>query len=277
MVELEDAKKSGNIVQMKDVAQRARQTIDSMIVTFSSEESRRTLCTPRFDISSAVFIKNDISYDKWNDYVRSLPALSVPFPEFWMIWGWYDGDRDASFASRLKQSSRQDGSGLLSIETFVDIPGKNSATEEQLVIKIEGELELNAEMKATEIRTEGNDIILFIPLLHSLALLGCRNVKTTEAIAPRQLRRQVMRTHGVALCSYHIVTIGNNKSKSQARPDGGGHRGISICRGHFKTYDEHGLFGSRKGTWWWQSTARGGYEDGVTVRDYVLDRTVVAD
>lgn len=275
ILEVEEAMKSGSLPRMKQIVQKARERLDKMLSSFSKEESKRALQTPRFDISDAVFLKSDVPYERWDEYVKSLPALCVPFSEFWMTWAWRDEDRAANteFASHLRHTKHEDGSSTLNIQTYIDLPSKGNISEkEEIILRIEGDLELDDFMKGLKINTKESDIIMFVPLLHSLALLGCRNVKTVEVNPPRQIRRRTQQTHGVALCSYRVVIIGNGKSANYSHHEGGGKQGVSICRGHFKTYDEHGLFGNRKGTWWWQNHARGNYESGVVVRDYVVTR-----
>lgn len=45
---------------------------------------------------------------------------------------------------------------------------------------------------------------------------------------------------------------------------------LSICRGHFKNFEEKGLFGKYKGTYWWNEQVRGSVKSGTVVKDYRL-------
>ena len=47
-------------------------------------------------------------------------------------------------------------------------------------------------------------------------------------------------------------------------------KALHICRGHFKDYSKHGLFGKYKGLYWWDSHVRGSTEEGVVVKDYAV-------
>jgi len=141
MLEIEEAKASKDLLRLKQVANQLRDRLSKAFSSFSDEEAKRTLRTPRFDISSAVFLKNDIPYEQWDEYVRSLPALCIPFSEFWMIWGWRseDGGKDTDFASRLWRNPKEDGSSVIGIETYVDLPSTGNLTEqEEIIMRIDG-------------------------------------------------------------------------------------------------------------------------------------------
>ena len=45
---------------------------------------------------------------------------------------------------------------------------------------------------------------------------------------------------------------------------------LHICRGHFKDYREHGLFGKLKGLYWWNMHIRGTAKQGMVVKDYMM-------
>lgn len=240
---------------------------------FNHVEAAKILKTPRFDISDA-FIKADIP-DSQEDYFAKLPSLAIPFPEFWIEWQWSGDNRTAHFCCRIVSSyPLEDGYVRLKMTTFAWLPRDDK--QDESCLKYEATAFLSADRKIERLLVEGehtkSEGILMFPCIHAMALLGCKNVKTTEMRAPRPLRRNVERTFGVALCSYRVVTIvqGKKQRGSEVSKHHAGGRAMSICRGHFKTYDEHGLFGNKKGTWWWQDHVRGEYECGVVVKDYAL-------
>lgn len=45
---------------------------------------------------------------------------------------------------------------------------------------------------------------------------------------------------------------------------------LHMCRGHFKDYRDHGLFGRHKGVYWWDQHARGDARSGLVVKDYKI-------
>lgn len=47
-------------------------------------------------------------------------------------------------------------------------------------------------------------------------------------------------------------------------------RALHICRGHFKTYQDQGLFGKHKGTFWVPMHLRGTAEEGIVRKEYKI-------
>jgi hypothetical protein len=50
-------------------------------------------------------------------------------------------------------------------------------------------------------------------------------------------------------------------------------RALHICRGHFRTYEEHGLFGKYYGTFWIPQMLRGNPEHGIVDKNYEVHAT----
>lgn len=249
----------------------------NMYCQFSLAEAAEILTTPRFDISDS-FRKADIPNSQ-DEYFPKLPALAIPFPKFWVEWKWIDDKGEAHFCCQVvAHDPCEDGSIRLSLTGFTWLP-TNSSTVENACLKDIATARLSADRKIESLDYDGDkktEGMLLYPCIHAMALLGCKNVTTQEMRAPRPLRRSTERTFGVALCSYHVVTIlhGKRGTRTMAGGSQGTSRALSICRGHFKTYDDHGLFGNKKGTWWWQDHVRGDYEKGVVVKDYALTANV---
>jgi hypothetical protein len=51
------------------------------------------------------------------------------------------------------------------------------------------------------------------------------------------------------------------------------HQALHICRGHFKDYRQHGLFGKLKAIFWWDQALRGSEGDGVIQKTYKVTPT----
>ena len=73
---------------------------------------------------------------------------------------------------------------------------------------------------------------------------------------------------------YHVLEI--EPLKRILRTEGkseetGLKRALHICRGHFKDYREHGLFGKFKDIYWWDSQVRGNLSEGIVNKDYSVD------
>jgi hypothetical protein len=248
--------------------------MNSFYCEFTRPEAAKILSTPRFDINDA-FMKADIPSSQ-EEYFAKLPSLAVPFPEFWIEWKWIDEKHTAHFCCRITSSDPlEDGSLRLSMTSFIWMPScekdNNTCLRHQATAFLSPSRKI--ERLVFEGQTKKPEATLLFPCIHAMALLGCKNVTTHEVHAPRPMRRNVERTFGVALCSYRVVTIvpGKRTLVSQSNVKGAP-RAMSICRGHFKTFDDHGLFGYKKGTWWWQGHVRGEYERGVIVKDYAIAR-----
>lgn len=110
------------------------------------------------------------------------------------------------------------------------------------------------------------------PLLLSVSFLHCRNVvmRQSESAGPR--RKRCVARHGVEPVRYYSLEI--QAMREVLRAEGGmlgGERlprALHICRGHFKTYQDLGLFGKYKGTFWVPMHLRGTAEEGVVKKEY---------
>ncbi len=113
--------------------------------------------------------------------------------------------------------------------------------------------------------------------LWSVQFLHCKNI-TLREVVPSQPRVMVTgRKHGAPkkLVRYHVLDI--EPMRRVLRGEGGmGERGegvkqaLHVCRGHFKDYRQRGLFGKRKGLFWWDQHARGDVKVGIVEKDYAV-------
>jgi len=106
------------------------------------------------------------------------------------------------------------------------------------------------------------------PALLATSLMHCKNVKTVprgKGTTPGK------RNHNPCKFTYKVLDI--EPMKQVLRTEGksesvGLRRALHICRGHFKDYTEHGLFGRNKGIYWWDSAVRGNIDAGIVLKDY---------
>lgn len=115
-------------------------------------------------------------------------------------------------------------------------------------------------------------------VLLALSFMHCRNVHRrvepdpwapppiTPGQKPTRRQRQPRKT-------YHILEIEAMKevvSSAGGPATEGGRKALHICRGHFKTYEQKGLFGNPRlrGTWWWPMHLRGAKGRGFVDKDY---------
>lgn len=113
------------------------------------------------------------------------------------------------------------------------------------------------------------------PGLLTLSFLHCRNVTRTVNTPPPALNKKHRRNHGVDLVRYHTREI--QPFRKILRREGGMsagtplERALHICRGHFRTYRERGLFGRYQGTFWIPMHVRGSAGEGMVVIDYCVE------
>ena len=114
--------------------------------------------------------------------------------------------------------------------------------------------------------------LLLAPFALTLSFMHCKNVEM-ERHDPPPLSRILERRGIKPRVRYHTLVI--EPMKQVLRREGqsestGFKRALHICRGHFKDYSKHGLFGKYKGMYWWESHARGSADEGVVIKDYAV-------
>lgn len=113
---------------------------------------------------------------------------------------------------------------------------------------------------------------MIAPFGLALSLMHCKNV-TVESHEPPRLSRILEKKGVKPQVRYHTLAI--EPMKQVLRREGqsektGLKRALHICRGHFKDYSKHGLFGKYKGMYWWESHARGSTDEGTVIKDYAV-------
>lgn len=109
------------------------------------------------------------------------------------------------------------------------------------------------------------------PALLALSLLHCKNVTLETTDPPAKLSKAFQRRNGRPLVRYHTLNIEPMRRvlKHEGQSEKTGLRkAMHICRGHFKDYSKHGLFGKYKGMYWWESHVRGSADEGAVLKDY---------
>jgi len=113
----------------------------------------------------------------------------------------------------------------------------------------------------------------------SLLLLTCKNITTETILPPEKLNIKRRKNGKQELFSYHVlnVTLPSQKQGYREKTDPNYHVRVHLCRGHFKEYtNEHPLFGSLTGRYWWQPHVRGQNHNGVVMKDYEVKQRAVA-
>jgi hypothetical protein len=109
----------------------------------------------------------------------------------------------------------------------------------------------------------------------ALSFLNCRNVKSVNCAPDHKFSMVWRKQHQYSLVTYKTLCI-TPMTEVLRREGGKETHGISkalhICRGHFKSYEERGLFGREdlRGRFWWANHVRGRAERGIVEKDYKL-------
>lgn len=119
-------------------------------------------------------------------------------------------------------------------------------------------------------------------LLHvaylSLSFLHCKNVALTQC-PPFSAKHQKSRVAKGKLPLLRFHTLSIEPVKKIIRDANGGSEALSpkslhLCRGHFKTFSEHKLFGKFEGTFWWPMHVRGNASAGIIRKNYDIKAPV---
>jgi hypothetical protein len=114
-------------------------------------------------------------------------------------------------------------------------------------------------------------LLPFITCMMTISFMHCKNVKQLVQTPPPKAMREAKKAYGRELVAYKVLQIEPMK-RVLLHEGAAGTKGIqhalSVCRGHFKTFEQKGLFGKYTGTFWWADHARGLAEKGTVVHDY---------
>lgn len=114
----------------------------------------------------------------------------------------------------------------------------------------------------------------FAVMLTAFSLLSCKNVTLRDAHVPIAVDKSHVRRCGRPLIRYKVLDVmPMRKAIAQAGDPSKREtviKALHICRGHFKDYREHGLFGKTKEVFWWQPHVRGDLASGMIVKDYKI-------
>jgi len=127
---------------------------------------------------------------------------------------------------------------------------------------------------------DGFQSFLIVPFM-ALSFSHCRNVQFAKGPAhPQALQKARARKGKPPLLRWHTLTIepvrgiiaASNGGSSALTPTS-----LHICRGHFKHFEERGLFGRHHGMFWWPMHARGSRSAGRVLKDYCVKPAGLAE
>lgn len=114
----------------------------------------------------------------------------------------------------------------------------------------------------------------FAVMLTAFSLLSCKNVVLRDALIPVKASKAHVKRCGSPLFRYKVLDVLPFQQAIRAAGNPSNDetiiKALHICRGHFKDYREHGLFGKTKAVFWWQPHVRGKLEAGMVVKDYAV-------
>ncbi len=107
------------------------------------------------------------------------------------------------------------------------------------------------------------------------SFIHCRNTVICDHTPAPKLAKANQRRGKPPLVSFKTLEIEPVKQilNSNGRAEVNGlKKALHICRGHFKDYREHGLFGKVKGLYWWDMHIRGNIKQGVAAKEYAMPK-----
>lgn len=111
--------------------------------------------------------------------------------------------------------------------------------------------------------------LLFSALL-TIQFMHCKNVTLVEkTVDKHQVKKKSKKR--IPKKTYYVLNIEPMKQVLKTEGgivENGITKALHICRGHFKTYKEKGLFGKHKGTFWFPQQTRGSKKSGEVIKDY---------
>lgn len=157
-------------------------------------------------------------------------------PEIGWAWRWFVAPNGKI------ADPQQTGKGLIAINTFMLFRNVDMPPEVELML-------------AKSV----------LPLLHCewlfLSFFHTKNTSLIPVTPPAPLVRKSIKKRGYHLHGYRVLEIEPLKrvleTEGRAK-EVGLQRALHICRGHFRDYRKHGLFGKHKGIYWFDSHVRGG-------------------
>lgn len=164
---------------------------------------------------------------------------------------------------------------FLLANTFLGISPEGQIVSTYLV---EGMEELPATVSASSFAREelGTrcDCLIEIPLI-AMSFAHCKNVSLMDDNATRRPPSSYLARRNEPFgIKFKVLRI--EPMLKILRSEGGMGRGNSprkalhICRGHFKDYRERGLFGKRRGIYWWDQAVRGEITSGMVKKSYEI-------
>lgn len=111
-------------------------------------------------------------------------------------------------------------------------------------------------------------------VLMAICFCHCKNVSLKNETANRACRKQRQREKLPEVKHYTLQIQPMIKIVSETNKENSFTNALHICRGHFKDYRDHGLFGQNKEIYWWNMHARGTSEKGIIEKQYNIIPTI---
>lgn len=231
--------------------------------------------------------KGDFDNFEDEDVRRTFPVLAPPFEQFFMEMGprdsYHAGFRNKPLGFYVATTHQDDGTWRVVIYIISD-EGNGEFhyySNKYWILRVADDgspLDLAEQLTDQEITFFNWGHILgwnpIGPMLLAIAFMNCKNVKLIPHDPSLNVHRHKIKTHHKPRVRYHTLEISPMKEILRKEGDiehNGLKMALHICRGHFKDYRAHGLFGRNKGLYWWDSHVRGSLNEGVVIKDYKVN------
>lgn len=244
----------------------------------------------------------------WEDYVKTLGPVKLPFPKMWFEYDLTDGDGEVLNVGVLVDEAKSVlGEDCWMARTFLrpamrKLPISFNCTlmvkhepdgtyrnefvfDNRKYAESEADNDQDALVESTPIQAEINATLnMCAPALQALGLMNCKNVTTerhSRKVKPRKRSKGAKKSKSQApsLLDYHTIVLPGKVQAAtygdEETSDGSVVRFHKV-RGHFRTYTaEKPLMGRHVGTYWFAPHVRGDKEAGKVVSDYRVENPVL--
>lgn len=265
---------------------------------------RRTTVIVADNVAEYVFVQ--LGKIKW-DVMSEFPCLSPPFRDFWVdmcipdaitatngetfhfdvkkhayhfrAFDTVDAAQEQEYVSLPDKWDEFQIAAVLRMDSYVNLDGRTPwGPNERYYLPIDphgAALDQPFCIHQNEVADFEQQLASYFlpPTLLTISFLHCKNVEIEEnepdAKLQKARRRRGKEPH-VTFKTLNILPMTKILREHGQSSTHGLKTALHICRGHFKNFQDKGLFGKHKGLFWWDSQVRGKATEGVVVKGYAV-------
>lgn len=116
--------------------------------------------------------------------------------------------------------------------------------------------------------------LMCVPFMLAVSFLHCKNVTLINNEPSAALNKKYRKKTNKNLITYKTLEIEPMRKvlRTEGKMDTHGiQHALHLCRGHFKHFEDKGLFGKYKGMYWWESHVRGTDRERLVEKEYSVN------